>query len=270
MELLYFLSLLHLSVQSSVPSSLSPRGSSRWQSSHHCYLPTNVSNAKRDNRSAVFGKSSFFVNYHLAIYVVFDNIPIALQTKLYSIITIKFKSQKIPGEQSVNADEERARRNSNVLKMSIAIVLGRLCVVLGTNTKRDNRSAVFGKSSFFVNYHLAIYVVFDNIPIALQTKLYSIITIKFKSQKIPGEQSVNADEERARRNSNVLKMSIAIVLGRLCVVLGTIRCYQPFKFFCTGHVDENIETYHLLYGYHKLCHKPLYLFYFHWKLSSRS
>ena len=71
----------------------------------------------------------------------------------------------------------------------------------------------FGESSSVGNYFLALYVVFYFIPIVLLVILYSIIVFKLKSQKIPGEQSDNARRQRAKRNRNVLKMAIAIVMG---------------------------------------------------------
>ena len=71
----------------------------------------------------------------------------------------------------------------------------------------------FGESFSAKNYFLALFVVFFYIPIVLLTILYSTIVIKLKSQKRPGEQSINAEQQRAKRNRNVLKMAIAIVLG---------------------------------------------------------
>ena len=72
----------------------------------------------------------------------------------------------------------------------------------------------FGESSSLGNrYALAVYVVFIYVPIASLVILYSIIVLKLKSQKIPGEQSDNAEKQRAKRNGNALKMAIAIVLG---------------------------------------------------------
>ena len=76
-------------------------------------------------------------------------------------------------------------------------------------------SEAFGESSSEVNYFLSGYVVFLHIPISLLIILYSIIVIKLKTQKIPGEQSNNAEEQRAKRNRNVLKMAIVIVVGFL-------------------------------------------------------
>ncbi|XP_078378203.1 QRFP-like peptide receptor [Oculina patagonica] len=72
---------------------------------------------------------------------------------------------------------------------------------------------VFGDSSSYANYMLAIFVVFAYAPLVLIAILYIIIYSKLKSQTIPGEQSDNARQQRAKRERNVLKMAIAIVLG---------------------------------------------------------
>ena len=80
----------------------------------------------------------------------------------------------------------------------------------------------FGESSSLANYFIALSVVLLYIPIAMLTILYSIIVIKLKSQKIPGEQSAIAEQQRAKRNRNVLKMAIAIVLG-------FVLCWVPLS-----------------------------------------
>ena len=80
----------------------------------------------------------------------------------------------------------------------------------------------FGESSSPENYLLAVFVVFLYIPIVMLTILYSIIVIKLKSQKRPGEQSTNAEQQRAKKNRNVLKMAIAIVLG-------FVLCWIPYS-----------------------------------------
>ena len=72
---------------------------------------------------------------------------------------------------------------------------------------------VFGESSSYGNYGLSIVIIFDLMPLVLIAILYIIIYIKLKSQKIPGEQSANAGQQRQQRERNVLKMAIAIVLG---------------------------------------------------------
>ena len=63
-------------------------------------------------------------------------------------------------------------------------------------------------------YRLAISTIFIFIPVLL-VALYSIILIKLKKQAHPGEQTANAEEQRTRRNRNVRKMAIAIVLAYL-------------------------------------------------------
>ena len=51
------------------------------------------------------------------------NVPMVLIAILYMTVVIKLKSQNIPGEGSANGREQQSRRQKNVLKMSIAIVL---------------------------------------------------------------------------------------------------------------------------------------------------
>ncbi|XP_078364554.1 QRFP-like peptide receptor [Oculina patagonica] len=72
---------------------------------------------------------------------------------------------------------------------------------------------VFGESSSYENYILAIQIVFLYTPLVLIAILYTIIYRKLKSQTIPGQQSVNATQQRVKRKRNVLKMAIAIVVG---------------------------------------------------------
>ena len=80
----------------------------------------------------------------------------------------------------------------------------------------------FGELSSRVSYILAFFVVFLYVPLALLIILYSVIIIKLKTQQIPGEQSANAEQQRAKRNRNVLKMAIAIVLG-------FVLCHVPYS-----------------------------------------
>ena len=72
---------------------------------------------------------------------------------------------------------------------------------------------VFREFSSFVDYFTASYAVFLYVPTVLLVILYSVIVIKLKTQKLPGEQLDNAERQRAKRNRNVLKMAIAIVVG---------------------------------------------------------
>ena len=72
---------------------------------------------------------------------------------------------------------------------------------------------VFGESSSYDNYLVPLLVIFCLIPFVLIVILYITIYITLKLQKIPGEQSGNAEQQRQPRERNVLKMAIAIVLG---------------------------------------------------------
>ena len=78
---------------------------------------------------------------------------------------------------------------------------------------KNHWNEVFGEFSSFENYLLSYKIVFNFIPLVLIAILYIIIYLKLKSQKIPGEQSANAGQQRQQRERNVLKMAIAIVLG---------------------------------------------------------
>ena len=69
-----------------------------------------------------FGESSSHASFVLAYHSLFIYIPVLLLVILYSIIFIKLKTQAHPGEQSTNNQQQRDRRNRNVLQMSIAIV----------------------------------------------------------------------------------------------------------------------------------------------------
>ena len=72
---------------------------------------------------------------------------------------------------------------------------------------------VFGNSSSYENYVLSYMVAFFFNPLVLITVVYIIIYLNLKSQKIPGEQSANTEQQRHQRERNVLQMAIAIVLG---------------------------------------------------------
>ena len=70
------------------------------------------------------------------------------------------------------------------------------------------------KRSFFANNYLrGMPFVLMAISFALIVILYSLILFKLKSQKTPGEKSVNAVRKREKRERNVLRMAIAIVTG---------------------------------------------------------
>ena len=82
--------------------------------------------------------------------------------------------------------------------------------------------AIFGEKSSFGIYLLSASILFFYIPFVVLVILYSIILIKLKKQAHPGEQSARAEEQRTRRNRNVLKMTVAIVVAFFI-------CWIPFS-----------------------------------------
>ena len=80
----------------------------------------------------------------------------------------------------------------------------------------------FGESSSPASFSLAYQILFKCIPVLLLVILYSIIVIKLKTQAHPGEQSANTQQQRNRRNRNVLQMSIAIVTV-------FVLCWLPYS-----------------------------------------
>ena len=71
----------------------------------------------------VFGESLSYRNYIVSMLVVFWYVAMVLIAIFYMTVVIKLKSQNIPGEGSANGREQQSRRQKNVLKMSIAIVV---------------------------------------------------------------------------------------------------------------------------------------------------
>ena len=69
-----------------------------------------------------FEEFSSFKDYILVTIIIFIYVPLVLIAILYFSIAIRIKSQKIPGEPSVNARKQRLKRERNALKMSVAIV----------------------------------------------------------------------------------------------------------------------------------------------------
>ena len=71
----------------------------------------------------------------------------------------------------------------------------------------------FGESISFTDYILVRYIAFLYTPTIFLILIYSIILIKLKLQKIPGQQSTEAEIQRKNRNKNALKLAISIVLA---------------------------------------------------------
>ena len=82
----------------------------------------------------------------------------------------------------------------------------------------------FGESLSWQTYILGLIVVTRYVPLVLIAILYFVISLKIKSQKIPGKQSANARERRLKKERNVLNMSVAIVL-----VFAV--CWLPFSIY---------------------------------------
>ena len=68
----------------------------------------------------------------------------------------------------------------------------------GTFYCRLKWKEAFGESSSLENYYLALFAIVVVIPFAAMSIAYSIIIVKLKSQKIPGGESVNAQEVKKR------------------------------------------------------------------------
>ena len=119
---------------------------------------------------------------------------------------------------------------------------------------------VFEESLSHRNYMVSMLIIFGYVPMVLIAILYMTVVIKLKSQNIPGEGSANGREQQSRRQKNVLKMSIAIVVTFIvCWLPGTIRwflvSYQPdstmtascgFQYFaliasCLAHFNSAIN-----------------------------
>ena len=87
----------------------------------------------------------------------------------------------------------------------------------------------WSEESFVKYYSYALPVIICAISFFLIVVLYSVILFKLKSQKIPGEQSINAVEKRIKMQRNVLKMVAAIVIA-------FVLCWIPYNVFIFLHV----------------------------------
>ena len=110
-----------------------------------------------------FGESLSFASVLLAYNIVFMYIPVLLLVILYSIVVIKLKTQAHPGEQSANTQQQRNRRNRNVLQMSIAIVTVFVLCWLPYNTNNliieyQDWSANFS-CSFRIYFHVTYFMI---------------------------------------------------------------------------------------------------------------
>jgi len=89
---------------------------------------------------------------------------------------------------------------------------------------------VFGESLSVEYYFLSYTAIFILIPFLVIAILYLTIYLKLKSQKIPGEQSANAGQQRRQKERDVLKMAVAIMSGfAVCwLPVSIVRCIFIF------------------------------------------
>ena len=110
----------------------------------------------------VFGDSSSYARFVLASYSPFIFIPVLLLVILYSVIVIKLMTQAHPGGQSANTQQQRDRRNRNVLQMYIATVTVFVCcwLLYGINFLIiwDEDSSTHFSCSFWIYYEVTFYM----------------------------------------------------------------------------------------------------------------
>jgi hypothetical protein len=63
-------------------------------------------------------KTVFYLVFLTVIYIV----PLAIVAVLYTIIALRIRRQKIPGEPSSESEDRRRKLNNNIVKMAVAIV----------------------------------------------------------------------------------------------------------------------------------------------------
>ena len=113
----------------------------------------------------IFGENSSFGIYILSASIFFYYIPFVVLVILYSIILIKLKKQAHPGEQSASAEEQRTRRNRNVLKMTVALVVAFFIYWIPGSIQILTASFVpkfTSDGKFLVSYNVALFMAYTN------------------------------------------------------------------------------------------------------------
>ena len=116
----------------------------------------------------IFGEKSSFAIYLLSACILFFYIPFVVLVILYSIILIKLKKQVHPGEQSASAEEQRTRRNRNVLKMTVAIVVAFFICWIPCSIQLVTSLFVPENHldcKFWVSYYVALFMAYTNCAI---------------------------------------------------------------------------------------------------------
>ena len=161
MEPWCFHSVPHSSHPSCVPSSFSSRGSLPQILIRQTSSPSSSLKTQREPGLLRDGRSHCpFVSFLLAHNILFTYIPVLLLVILYSIIFIKLKTQVHPGEQSTNNQQQRDRRNRNVLQMSIAIVTVFVLCWLPFSTNHLIIEYQDSSAHFSCSFSIYIYVTY--------------------------------------------------------------------------------------------------------------
>ena len=116
----------------------------------------------------IFGENSSFGIYILSAFIFFYYIPFVVLVILYSIILIKLKKQAHPGEQSASAEEQRTRRNRNVLKMTVSIVVAFFICLIPYSIQVVTSYFVPKNTldcKFWVSYNVAWFMAYTNCAI---------------------------------------------------------------------------------------------------------
>ena len=116
----------------------------------------------------IFGEKSSLAIYLLSACILFFYIPFVILVILYSIILIKLKNQVHPGEQSASAEEQRTRRNRNVLKMTIAIVVAFFICWIPFSIQLVTIyfiPKITLDCKFFVSFNVALFMAYTNCAI---------------------------------------------------------------------------------------------------------
>ena len=116
----------------------------------------------------IFAEKSSLAIYLLSTYIFSFYIPFVVLVILYSIILIKLKKQVHPGEQSANAEEQRTRRNRNVLKMTVAIVVAFFICWIPFSIQVVTFYFVPKNTfdcKFFVSHNVALFMAYTNCAI---------------------------------------------------------------------------------------------------------
>ena len=113
-----------------------------------------------------FGEFSSYQDFTIVIYMLFIYIPVLLLVILYSFIFIILKKQVHPGEHSSNIEQQRQKRNRNVLYMSIAIISVFVFCWLPFTTNKlilvYRSSSTHSSCSFLLYYHVTFYIAAAN------------------------------------------------------------------------------------------------------------